>query len=190
MKLKELNELEYEIVNLYPKLKSRSIQLTKNIKIAEDLLHDVILKAVEYPEKFENRENLYATLIVSLRNKFYDYIKRKSPNEFNEIRHDTEVPENFDNKADLKDYKAMVNETLWGETILDVEKQSIYNSIYSNCIDLLDKMSSEIFHMNLIDKRLLTTKKISEILDISQSKVLKILASAKTKMFDCIKKGK
>ena len=189
MKLKELNELEYDIVNLYPKLMSYSIKLTKKKKIAEDLLHDIILKAIENPEKFENKDNLLATLILSLRNRFFDQIKRKSPNEYNEIRHDTEVPENFDNKADLKDYKAMVNETLWGETILDVEKQSMVRSIYSNCIDLLDKVSSEIFHMNLIDKRLLTTKKIGEILNISQSKVLKILALAKSKMVDCIKKG-
>ena len=171
MKLKELNELEYDIVNLYPKLKSYSIKLTKNIKIAEDLLHDIILKAIENPEKFENKDNLLATLILSLRNRFFDQIKRKSPNEFNEIRHDTEVAESFNNKTAEEDYKAMVNKTLWGETVLDVEKQSMVNSIYSNCIDLLDKMSSEIFHMNLIDKRLLTTKKISEILDISQSKV-------------------
>ena len=189
MKLKELNELEYEIVNLYPRLKSYAIKLTKNMNIAEDLLHETILKAVENPEKFNNRESLIATLILTLRNKYYDLIKKKSPGEFNEIRHDTEVSESVNNKTAEKDFKTMVNETIWGPSILDAEKQSIMNSIYSNCLELLDKMSTDIFHMNLTDKRILTTKKIAEILEISQSKVLKIFASAKSKMMDCIKKG-
>ncbi len=188
MNLNEINQLEKEILEIYPRLKAYAIKLTKNNDLAEELLHDTILKVLDAPEKFREANSLIAMTIQRLRWDYFDMIKKKSPNPFNEVSNDIQNYDANPQKTSKLDKDTILNETLWGETIMDTEKQSFTELIYSKCLNQLSKMSLEIFQMNLIDKKVMTTKKIGHVLKLSQSKVLKILAQAKNEIRNCIKR--
>ena len=130
MKLKELNELEYEIVNLYPRLKSYAIKLTKNMNIAEDLLHETILKAVENPitifEKilYDDKErDMHLVDVSDLDNKFVKVIviNKTKPAEFEKFLdrinfkkiHGLQIAENFQDfvGSNVEDSKINVDST-------------------------------------------------------------------------------
>ena len=189
MKKEEINKLKSDIMKIYPRLKAYSISLTRDKTFAEEVLHDVIIKMLEKPDKFVSYNSLISVAIISIKNRYIDLIRKKSPNQFNEISNNIEFLKESNSSVSRADRDKILNETIWGQTILDPDKKSMVDLIYSKCLSLLDRISLDIFQMNLIDTRLMTTSKIAKILKISQSKVLKILAAAKGTMIDCINKG-
>ena len=69
--------LSDQIVKLYPKLKIYARFKTNNGDEAEDLVMDVITKALEQKNALSKVENLESYLITAIRNRFIDNIRKK-----------------------------------------------------------------------------------------------------------------
>lgn len=65
------------VLSFYQPLKNFAFKLTKNTNDAEDLLHDTVLRAFRYKDKFVKNINLKSWLMVMMRNIFISNYRKK-----------------------------------------------------------------------------------------------------------------
>jgi RNA polymerase sigma-70 factor (ECF subfamily) len=70
-------EFNNHVVMLKDKLKLFAYSLTANREDAKDLLHDTLLKAFTYRDKFSDKTNLAAWLYTIMKNTFINNYRRK-----------------------------------------------------------------------------------------------------------------
>ena len=71
------SKFEKQVIELLPKLKSYAISLTNNKVKAEDILQEVLYKAIKYQHRFQEGTNLRAWLNTILKNAFYDSLNSR-----------------------------------------------------------------------------------------------------------------
>lgn len=147
---------------LYPSLMAYALSRCKNKSIAEDLVSQTFLTAVEKLERGLNITDLNAWCITVLRNKHIDYVRKK-----------TESQLNVDVSAE--------------EQIQDggVSADPFSQIIFSNCFGKMKENYSEVLSMSLVAG--ITTKVIAELLEKPQNTILSWLAKAKLEFYDCVR---
>lgn len=145
---------------LYPQLLAYAISLCKDRNIAEDLVSETILKAVEAGENKAKIDNLSAWCVRVLRNKYIDKIRKKGEQQF-----DPEHPE---------------DENISGSNL---GADTFSNILFSECMQRIKPQIRNVLIMNVIEG--ITSKEIALLEDISQNTVLTWLAKAKLEFFNC-----
>ena len=147
--------------SLYPQLMRYALSKCKDKALAEELVSQTMLKAVESLGRADTIEDLCAWCITVLRNKFFDYKKKKKEDQL-----DDETPQ---------------DQNLVGTT---VREDPLASMLYQDCIERLDPDHAEVFLMNNLKG--LTAKVIAEILDKPVNTILTWLSKAKSQFVDCV----
>lgn len=147
--------------SIYPRLVAYAISRCKNRALAEDLVGDTIITAIESLSGGLEVDDLTAWCVTVLRNKHLDYVKKKK-----EAQLDPVTPEDH-NTADTSGFGDVFS-----------------NILFNECLQKLDPQRAEIMIMNIIKG--MTTKVISEVLKMPQNTILTWLTKAKTEFHDCV----
>lgn len=83
----------------YPVLKRQAISLTKQVATAEDLVHDVLIKAFLNQNRYREGTNLGAWLYTVMRNTYLSQLRRRQ-----EVLVDPSVSGAVDGEAEVFDY--------------------------------------------------------------------------------------
>lgn len=152
---------EKDFKEIYPQLKAYAMSRCKNPAVAEDLVSETFLTAIEKLSDDLLIDDLTAWCITVLKNKHLDFIKKKREGQLN-----IENPEDqlLEDKSGATDGFA--------------------NLLFSECMKKLKQEHAEVMLLNVF--RGMTTKIISEVLDTPQNTVLTWLTKAKTEFHDCI----
>ena len=145
---------------VYPRLKFYALSKCGDKTLADDLVSDTILRAIEKADENLTETELTYWCLRVLKNRFVD-IKRKHT----ERQFDPVVPE---------------DET----DALKTEQDGFANILYNQCMSKLDQTQKEVLILNLFEG--LTTKLIAELLEKPQNTVLTWLSKAKSELNDCL----
>ena len=146
---------------IYPSLMAFAITKCRDKTLAEDLVSQTILTAVEKLGEGLNTNDLIAWCITVLKNKHLDYIKKKKEAQFN--------PEDTNNEQDIEG---------------NVDSDAFSNILFGECFNKLNTNYAEVLSMNILNG--ITTKTIAEILEKPQNTILTWLTTAKLQFHDCI----
>ena len=136
--------LSDQIVKLYPKLKIYARFKTNNGDEAEDLVMDVITKALEQKNTLSKVENLESYLITAIRNRFIDNIRKK-----NKIRLETDLSTDDTNFFDTIADKS-ITETP-SDPILKKRLAAALVTVGDECKELLLLFSIGNSYKDLVD---------------------------------------
>ena len=152
---------ENDFRTIYPQLKAYALSRCKNGAIADDLVSETLITAVEKLSEGLTVNDLAAWCVTVLRNKHLDLIKKKQEQQLD-----------FENPED--------------QTLEDISGagDGFANLLLSECMQKLKEEHAEIMVMNIIKG--MTTKVIAEITGHPQNTVLTWLTKAKTEFHDCI----
>lgn len=146
---------------IYPQLKAYAMSRCKNSALADDLVSETVITAIEKLDEGLSVNDLTAWCITVLRNKHLDFLKKKKEQQL-----DSENPED----QTLEDSRGIGD--------------GFANLLFSECMKKLKQEHAEVMIMNIV--RGMTTKIISEIIGKPQNTVLTWLTKAKTEFHDCI----
>lgn len=147
--------------SIYPRLFAYAMSRCRNEAVAEDLVSQTMITAVENLDAGLEVNDLTAWCVTVLRNKHLDYIKKKKESQLDPV-----MPED----QNTKDSNA--------------GGDGFSNILFSECMKRLNSQHSEVMVMNILKG--MTTKAISEILNKPQNTILTWLTKAKTEFHDCI----
>ena len=146
--------------SLYPQLMRYALSLCKDRALAEELVSQTMLKAVESLGRADTIEDLCAWCITVLKTNSSTTKKEK------EDQLDDETPQ---------------DQNLVGTT---VREDPLASMLYQDCIERLDPDHAEVFLMNNLKGP--TAKVIAEILDKPVNTILTWLSKAKSQFVDCV----
>ena len=146
---------------IYPQLKAYAMSRCKNSAIADDLVSETIITAIEKLSEGLSINDLTAWCVTVLRNKHLDFVKKKREQQL-----DAETPED----QTLEDSRGTGD--------------GFTNLLFSECMEKLKQEHAEVMVMNIVKG--MTTKVISEIVGKPQNTILTWLTKAKTEFHDCI----
>ena len=146
---------------LYPSLMAYATARCKNKSLAEDLVSQTMITAIEKLGEGLSVNDLTAWCVTVLRNKHLDLMRKKREQEL-----DAENPEDLM----LQDSRGTGD--------------GFANLLLSECMTKLKPEHAELMVMNIV--RGMTTKVISEIVGKPQNTILTWLTKAKTQFHDCI----
>ena len=147
--------------SIYPRLFAYAVSRCRNEAVAEDLVSQTMITAVENLDAGLEVNDLTAWCVTVLRNKHLDYIKKKKESQLSPVMPEDQNTEDF---------------AAGGE--------GFSNILFSECMKRLNSQHSEVMVMNILKG--MTTKAISEILNKPQNTILTWLTKAKTEFHDCI----
>ena len=145
---------------IYPKLKYYALSLSRDKTLAEDLVSDTILRALEKAEENLSEAELCNWCLRVLRNRLIDIKRKKTEQQFN-----PEMPEDQG-------------------SALQTEQHGYTNILYSRCMSKLTDTQREVIILNLFEGQ--TARAISELLGKPQNTVLTWLSKAKSELYDCL----
>ena len=148
-------------IEIYPQLMRYALSLCKDRALAEDLVSETMLKAVETLNKSDTVEDLCAWCVTVLRNKFFDHKKKKREDQLNE-----EKPQ---------------DQTLASH---EAQEDPFASILYQDCIARLSPDHAEVLLMNNLKG--LTAKVIAELMNKPQNTVLTWLSKARSQFVDCV----
>jgi len=147
--------------SIYPRLFAYAMSRCRNEAVAEDLVSQTMITAVENLDAGLEVNDLTAWCVTVLRNKHLDYIKKKKESQLDPVMPEDQNTEDFNAGGD-----------------------GFSNILFSECMKRLNSQHSEVMVMNILKG--MTTKAISEILNKPQNTILTWLTKAKTEFHDCI----
>ena len=147
--------------SIYPRLFAYAMSRCRNEAVAEDLVSQTMITAVENLDAGLEVNDLTAWCVTVLRNKHLDYIKKKKESQLDPVMPEDQNTEDF-----------------------NVGGDGFSNILFSECMKRLNSQHSEVMVMNILKG--MTTKAISEILNKPQNTILTWLTKAKTEFHDCI----
>ena len=148
-------------VELYPQLMRYALSICKEEALAEDLVSQTMLKAVETLNKSDSINDLSAWCVTVLKNKFFDHKRKKIEDQL-----DDEEPQ------DQKLASAQAQEDPFA------------GILYQDCIAKLDPNHAEVMLMN--NMKGLTAKVIAEVMNKPQNTILTWLSKARAQFVDCV----
>jgi RNA polymerase sigma-70 factor (ECF subfamily) len=147
--------------SIYPRLFAYAMSRCRNEAVAEDLVSQTMITAVENLDAGLEVNDLTAWCVTVLRNKHLDYIKKKKESQLDPVMPEDQNTEDSNAGGD-----------------------GFSNILFSECMKRLNSQHSEVMVMNILKG--MTTKAISEILNKPQNTILTWLTKAKTEFHDCI----
>ena len=147
--------------SIYPRLFAYAMSRCRNEAVAEDLVSQTMITAVENLDAGLEVNDLTAWCVTVLRNKHLDFVKKKKESQLDPVMPEDQNAEDFSAGGD-----------------------GFSNILFSECMNQLDERHAEVMVMNIIKG--MTTRVISELLDKPQNTILTWLTKAKTDFHDCI----
>jgi RNA polymerase sigma-70 factor (TIGR02943 family) len=187
IKDKKFNDMVSEWVENYSEsLFSWAFYKTSNKEIAEDLVQETFIAALQSVDKFENKSNPKTWLFSILKNKIIDYHRKNFKNIIsNESQLSLESDgQFFDNffKAN-GNWKSKSQPAMWEETN-ELTTDTDFMSILQYCLDNLPELWNSAIHLKYIDNS--NGKMICEELEITSSNYWQIMHRAKLQLRVCI----
>ena len=146
---------------IYPRLYAYAMSLCRNNSLAEDLVSQTIIAAVENLDAGIEVRDLTAWCVTVLRNRYLDFVKKKKEVQLNPVTPEDERAEDFSAGMD-----------------------SFSNILFGECMEKIEPRHAEVMIMSVIKG--MTTKVISEVLGKPQNTILTWLSKAKIDFHDCI----
>jgi len=149
------------VLSFYQPLKNFALKLTKNINDAEDLLHDTIVRAFRYKDKFVANINLKSWLMVMMRNIFISNYRKKKHRK-TELVDASSYAYLFDMKQNAKN-DALFNLTLNDiQTAIEKLPQKYHSTIMMFCMGFAYQDIAEVNKLPLstVKSRLYAARKL------------------------------
>jgi RNA polymerase sigma-70 factor (ECF subfamily) len=149
--------------------------------VAEDLVQETLLAALQGKEGFKGRSSEKTWLTGILKYKIIDHIRKKSreqPTDTIELVADT-VHEHFDDKGKWK-----VGPAKWTVNPTELLKQKQFWKVFYSCLSKLSERLAKAFVLRELDG--LSSQEIREILNISATNSYVMLYRARMRMRDCL----
>lgn len=140
--------IEYIFKNHYEQMFRFALSYVYDYQIAEDIVHDVLLKFIEQKNKLQKNDSLFSYLLSAVKNKSIDYIRKYN------------IEDERKNK--------LLEASLFSDTIEYHIDDELLKIIY-NAIEELPEQCRKVFKMNVIDG--LKYKEVAEELNISINSV-------------------
>ena len=161
-----------------------ALKRVRDTGVAEDLVQETFLAALEARERFKGRSSALTWMIGILKHKIIDYL-RKSQKEF--------AVEDIESYAlssdDLFDKKGRwkTGPAKWISNPARIFEQQTFFKIFYNCLERLGKRLSLVFTLREIDE--LDSKEICKILNISTTNLWVLMYRARLKLRTCLEKN-
>jgi RNA polymerase sigma-70 factor (TIGR02943 family) len=166
------------------KLYRFALTRVRDTGIAEDLVQETFLAALEGKRNFKGHSSVLTWMIGILKHKLIDYL-RKSQKEFaveNIESYTVATDDLFDEKGRWKTGPAK-----WVSDPMGRLEQHEFFKIFHNCLDHLGKRLSLIFTLREVDD--LETEEICKILSITTTNLWVLMYRARTKLRTCLEKN-
>lgn len=150
---------DYKII--YPKLMGYAVLKCRDRTLAEDLVSETIITAVNKLDQRLSQNDLIAWCITVLRNKYKDFLKKHRESQLNQ---DNPEDQKFEDPSS--------------------QQSGFVNILYSQCLNKLNADLSEVLLLNVLNG--IKTSVISEMLGKPQNTILSWLTKAKTQFVSCI----
>lgn len=149
--------------------------------VAEDLVQETLLAALQGKEGFKGRSSEKTWLTGILKYKIVDYIRKKSreqPTDNIELAADA-MHEHFDEKGGWK-----VGPAKWTVNPKELLEQKEFWKVFYSCLSKLSGRLAKAFTLRELDG--LSSQEIREILNISATNSYVMLYRARMRMRDCL----
>ncbi len=149
--------------------------------VAEDLVQETLLAALQGKEGFEGRSSEKTWLTGILKYKIIDYIRKKSreqPTDTIELAADA-MHEHFDDKGEWK-----VGPAKWTVNPRELLEQKEFWKVFYSCLSKLSERLAKAFVLRELDG--LSSEEIRKILNISATNSYVMLYRARMRMRDCL----
>lgn len=182
------NQIFKEWVELYSdQLYSWAFYKTSSKETAEDLVQDTFIAAIQGYANFENRSNIKTWLISILKNKIYDYHRKKIKGGeiTNTLISDIESSKVFFDQSE--EWILSERPTGWGnmnENLLDDKE---FTRTLQNCLENLPSHWNYAIQLKYLTNK--DGKTICQELGISPSNFWQILHRAKLQLRKCLEKN-
>lgn len=163
-------------------------------EVAEDLVQETFLAALESLGSFKNNSSLKTWLVSILRNKIFDYFKeskKSTPLSFFDTNEDTNVfIDNYfqsDKESNQNHWKQNASPKDWKQNPSEAMEQKEFQIVLQQCLENIPEKQANIFVMREID--CLSTKEICKELDVTESNIWVILHRVRTSLRHCLEKN-
>jgi RNA polymerase sigma-70 factor (ECF subfamily) len=172
-------------------LYSYAIFRVREKQIAEDLVQETLLSALESYKNFKHNSSLKTWLTAILRNKIFDYYKESNRTlSISSIELEEEensfIDNYFQNNQDNYPYHWKMNTapSQWSQSPIEVIEQEEFQLIFQKCLNNVPQKHANIFVLREIDG--LSSKEICKDLDITESNIWVILHRVRTSLRNCL----
>lgn len=162
----------------------RAIAKTSNEQLAEDLVQDTFLAALEAFDKFRQESTVKTWLTAILNHKIADYFRKVNSKANFANTKSIEYSQFFDSNDNWK-IEERPREWLMNEEKLFDNPQFLH--IYQSCLQQLPTQWSAILLAKFIEEK--NSKKICQEMNISTTNYWQIIHRAKIKMRQCLQKN-
>jgi len=160
--------------------------------VAEDLVQETFLAALESFENFKNNSSIKTWLTSILKNKIFDFYKKeKRTVSISQLELENEdenifIDKYFQNANDgyPHHWKRSNSPKSWESSPLEAFVQEEFLEILNNCLDKLPSKQARIFILREIDGY--STQDICKELDITESNIWVILHRVRTSLRNCL----
>ncbi len=158
-------------------------------EVAEDLVQDTFLSALNARETYKGIANEKTWLVSILKNKIIDYYKKASTRNESPLQLSTEDAPSYDHFFDAKKLGHWQSSTApkeWEVGQSQPETKEFY-AILEKCLDKLPTKWRGVFTMSLLDDQ--DAKLICKEMDLTSSNFWVIIHRAKLQIRECLEKN-
>ncbi|SRR5579885_1171454 len=154
--------------------------------LAEDLVQDTILAAMEASERFQGRASLRTWLVSILRNKIIDALKART--RVVSLETDQSVDESLESEIDQQfdangRWKMSLRPLAWADPEATLENTEFW-TVFERCLEHVPPRTAEVFVLREVLGESIAD--ICKILDISASNCSVLLFRARMRLRGCL----